>query len=224
MRVGVTGSNGFLGRTVVKQLKGKFDVVECTRENCDVTNLNQVKEAFKGIDVVVHCAAGRPFTKVNYLGTKNVVEACEFNKVKQLIYISSISVYGEMLGINSEQTPVNPVNPYGLSKVLAEKEVSMFKEFTILRPVWIVEEEREFDKAKDFVFNTYRLFRYGIMGLVKRQTIKVNDLAGSIVFCVGNKNCFGEIFNIAERVNWFNNKVFVGDKFNDLLRRETHAG
>jgi len=218
MKVAVTGSKGFLGRALVKQLEPRFDVLECTQGNCDVTNVEQVKEAFKGVDVVVHCAMGKPWYLVNCYGTGNVVEACKVNKVKQLIYISSIKVYGDLVGVISEETIPSPNREYGTSKFLAEKEVRKFKEFTILRPVWIVEKEKPFDKIKNFGLNAYRLARYGIMGLVKRQTIRVTDLARDIEFCIGNKSCFGEVFNVAPQINWFNDKVFTVDKFNNLQR------
>jgi len=197
MKVAITGSKGFLGRALVKQLELRFDVLECTQDNCDVTNAKQVKEAFKGVDVVVHCATGKPWFSVIFEGTKNVVNACEFNKVKQLIYISSIKVYGDLIGVISEKTMSIPTNDYGASKVMAEAEVRDFKEYTILRPVWIVEKEKPFDKIKNFSLNAYRLARYGIMGLVKRQTIRVTDLARDIEFCIGNKSCYGEVFNVA---------------------------
>ncbi len=219
MKIAITGSKGFIGQALVKQLKPKYDVLECTRSNCNVTYAKQVKMAFKGVDVVIHCASGKPFMEVNVTGAENVVNACKFNKVKQLIFISSIRVYGDLIGVISEKTSPCPTNIYGASKLGGELKVKRFNNFTIFRSVW-VEKENPFEKIIDRALDFYRLARYGARGLVKRQTIKVNDLSKEIEFSIMNKNYFGETFIIAPRINWFNNKVFVVDKFYKLRKIE----
>jgi len=58
----------------------------------------------------------------NALGTINLLRACEQQGVKRVIYSSSSAIFGETqyLPVN-EDHPKDPVSPYGLSKLAAEK-------------------------------------------------------------------------------------------------------
>jgi nucleoside-diphosphate-sugar epimerase len=88
---------------------------------------------FKGIDVVVHLAAitdaASTFDKkelveeVNYLGTKNVAEACIRNKCR-VIFPSTTSVYGSQSEVVDEccsADELKPQSPYAESKLKAEQ-------------------------------------------------------------------------------------------------------
>ena len=59
------------------------------------------------------------------MGTRNVMEACKINKIKKIIHISTDEVYGEIYkGKFSENSNLNPSNPYSSSKAAAEMIVS----------------------------------------------------------------------------------------------------
>ena len=65
---------------------------------------------------------------VNIKGTFNVLEACSKTNVKNLVFASSSAVYGE-----SKKSPIpekeqlDPLSPYGASKIAGEALVSSFK-------------------------------------------------------------------------------------------------
>ena len=117
----VTGGNGCLGKSIVKNLlaDGGYNVnsldlvipgdkdrnVEvCSYIQADITNLDDLISALREsskVDVVFHVAsivphkigfAAEDFHRVNTNGTKNVLEACHECGVKRLIYTSSCSV------------------------------------------------------------------------------------------------------------------------------------
>ena len=114
MLVAVTGATGLVGNNVVRFfLKLGFDILAVVHPEeglqsleglsvrvvrADITNPEQIKEALKGAEAVVHAAGLVSITEaskhkleaVNVEGTKNVIEACKANGVKKLIYISSI--------------------------------------------------------------------------------------------------------------------------------------
>lgn len=104
----------------------------------DITNLEDIINAVSEHDIVVHLAAKISVEEsiknpsetfhINVDGTKNVLVACEKNHVKKLIVASSAAVYGESLpNVKlTEDSKVDPISPYGESKVMMEHEISKF--------------------------------------------------------------------------------------------------
>jgi thioester reductase-like protein len=83
-----------------------------------------------GVDTVFHCAAdvnlgkdptGKTF-KINYEGTKNIVELSKLLKIKELHYVCTAYIAGRLSGTAIEDKPVNSgfYNPYEESKYKAE--------------------------------------------------------------------------------------------------------
>ena len=99
----------------------------------DIRDRKFLKEVFKNkIDVVVHLAAMagvRPsiqkeelYWDVNIMGTQSILEECKINNVKNFVYASSSSVYG-----NSPTVPFKesdkvdfPISPYAATKKAGE--------------------------------------------------------------------------------------------------------
>jgi UDP-glucose 4-epimerase len=100
-------------------------------------------------DFIVHLAAQsnvavslqKPFFDLqsNIMGTLNVIEAARSYGVKKVIYSSSAAVYGnpQFLPI-TEQHPIAPMSPYGISKHTPEYYFQVYSEnyglkYTVLR-------------------------------------------------------------------------------------------
>ena len=159
----VTGATGFLGKYVVEELVehgyevrafGRNSKVGRPLENSsvsffqgDLTKADDVLEACKGMDLVVHAGAlstvwgpWEDFYQANVLGTKYVLEACRQAGIQHLVYVSSPSIYAapkDQLGIKETYAPEeNNLNNYIRSKLASEK---LFKDYPdvpsiILRP------------------------------------------------------------------------------------------
>ena len=117
----VTGGNGFLGKALVNRLRLKKYIIYVL----DKKNKNKIKgikyitgsiedkklvhKSLKGIDYVFHFAslAGIPdcnknpeaAVKVNILGTLNVLEGARINKIKKIIFSSTIYSLSEQGGV-----------------------------------------------------------------------------------------------------------------------------
>jgi dihydroflavonol-4-reductase len=102
----------------------------------DICDLDSLRGAFKGAEVVYHLAAriaisNEPWSlleAINVSGTRNVVEACLSCGVRRLVHFSSIHTLADRAG----DVPVDESNPlvesrryspYDRSKAAAEKEV-----------------------------------------------------------------------------------------------------
>ena len=67
------------------------------------------------------------YERINHLGTKILVDCAILAGVKIFIQSSTAAVYGNSeSGFVSETSELNPISPYGQSKVFAEKEVERF--------------------------------------------------------------------------------------------------
>ena len=128
----------------------------------DITKPLTFSNEFKQADILVHCAAlvhrsskdlsKENYFKVNVNGTKNILQFLDKNKLRQIIFLSTVSVYGNSVLITApdENTSINPGDHYGESKAKAEEEIRDYSmaggiPYTILRltPVY----------GKDFLLN-----------------------------------------------------------------------
>nr|XP_033802609.1 sterol-4-alpha-carboxylate 3-dehydrogenase, decarboxylating [Geotrypetes seraphini]XP_033802611.1 sterol-4-alpha-carboxylate 3-dehydrogenase, decarboxylating [Geotrypetes seraphini]XP_033802612.1 sterol-4-alpha-carboxylate 3-dehydrogenase, decarboxylating [Geotrypetes seraphini]XP_033802613.1 sterol-4-alpha-carboxylate 3-dehydrogenase, decarboxylating [Geotrypetes seraphini] len=142
----VIGGSGFLGQHMVERLLEKgytvnvFDIqkgFENEKVNFfigDLCNKEDLLPALQGVSVVFHCASPAPssdnrelFFKVNYTGTKTVIEACKDAQVQKLVLTSSASVVFEGTDIKNgtEDLPYakKPLDYYTETKILQEKAV-----------------------------------------------------------------------------------------------------
>jgi nucleoside-diphosphate-sugar epimerase len=135
MKILVTGANGFLGKSIVKELSKGNTLFSLSRTSGDYQASldNEIPNFSQRFDLVIHAAGkahaipngraeNKQFFDVNVLGTRNLLEGLEKAGLpEQFVFISSVSVYGQESGINiNEEHPLEAKDPYGLSKLEAE--------------------------------------------------------------------------------------------------------
>jgi dihydroflavonol-4-reductase len=153
----ITGGTGFIGsRLALNCLKNGEHVTIFGQENTEAESLNRklvenagasvilgsvtdrstIFEIMRDIDIVYHLAAiqhemnvpDQKFWDINVAGTKNVLEASVKGDIKRYIHGSTIGVYGTALeGKLNEQSPTQPDNIYGITKLEGEKLALSFQ-------------------------------------------------------------------------------------------------
>ena len=137
----ITGASGFLGKSILNFFSSQdISILSVGRNSlneikCDLSseipNLNLTE-----IELVIH-AAGKAhsipinqleinrFFEVNVIGTQNLLKGLALAGVpKHFVFISSVAVYGLNEGNKiNENSPLLAIDPYGLSKIQAERVV-----------------------------------------------------------------------------------------------------
>ena len=164
MKYLIIGKNGQLGREFLRVLGGDsagvgagVSVSSVGREECDITDLNQILNLFEAIkpDIVINCAAYNQVDKaeedyieafkVNSIGIRNIAFASKkYNSF--LVHYSSDYVFDgkKENGLYTEEDIPNPLNEYGKSKLMGEQ---LLKEETdrylIFRVSWVYGEGKQ---------------------------------------------------------------------------------
>jgi nucleoside-diphosphate-sugar epimerase len=142
-RVAVTGANGFVGGRILDHLLASgiasAGIVRagraltgrgCPKRELSAWTLGDLTEALQGMDAVVHAASvvhqpGASATQhaaFNVEGTRVLVAAARAQRVRRIVFLSTIKVYGEQpVGMIDESTPTDRSSPYASSKLDAEQ-------------------------------------------------------------------------------------------------------
>jgi len=231
----VTGGAGFVGSVLTRKLLslgfkvkvfdnfmfgvdslfGVFENPNLEVIEGDIRDKEAVAKACEGVYGAIHLAAyvGYPMCKkyesdsiaVNVGGTRRLVESLE--EGIPLIFASTGSCYGEVDGVCTEETPLNPLSLYAETKVSAEEIVRDRGDFVIYRFAtgYGISPRMRFDLlVNDFCYkavNDRNLIVYEKD--FRRTFIHVEDMANAFVFALLNfEEMCNNIYNVgSEKLN-----------------------
>jgi len=227
MKYFITGGSGFLGINLTRYLLERghqvvsydlvpFDYTDCkdiiTWFEADIRDKAKVKDAMKGCDVVVHCAAALPLYKKEDIfstdidGSRNVVESAYELGIKRFIHISSTAVYGipdhhPLI----ETDKLDGVGPYGIAKIEAEKVCMTFRDkgmvVSVIRPKSFIGPERlgVFALFYDWARDGHNFPMIG-SGNNRYQLLDVEDLCDAIYLCATlDEAKTNDVFNVGAK-------------------------
>lgn len=192
MKILVTGASGFIGSFIIEEgLTRGYEVWAGIRRNSSRVFLQDKRIKFIELDLdnrdmlrkqlsehcskngkwnyIIHaagvtkCIDKNNFMRVNYIGTKNLINTLQTCKItpEKFIYLSSLSVYGPVKEKRpyepiTEQDEPRPNTVYGKSKLEAEKYITGCKDlrYIILRPTGVYgPRERDYFKMAQSINN-----------------------------------------------------------------------
>ena len=182
----------------------------------DLKNLQTALKAVEGIDVVFHLAAN-PEVRVsttnpeihfneNVLATFRLLEAMRKKSVKELVFASSSSVYGEPEKIPvGEDAPIKPVSVYGASKAACENLIHAYSKLygikaIVLRYANVVGPRLRHGVIWDFIIKLRRNpNELEILGDGKqvRSYIYVDDAVEATLLAWRKTTSYFEVYNVA---------------------------
>jgi len=222
MKALVSGSNGFIGSHLVEALKKRGYAVTCLVRKTsnldwlkglnvefvygDCTEKETLYKAVEGADYVYHLAGvvravyRETYYRVNFLGTKNLLEVCnEINtNMKKFMYLSTQAAVGP---INPDHKgDCQPITDYGKSKLEGEMVVTSFRDRL---PVLIIRTTAIYGpRDKDF-YTYFKFIKKGlrpIPGNVEGDInlLYVGDLIEGMIMAAENENSSGETYFLAD--------------------------
>lgn len=140
-KIGILGASGFVGSALCERLffEGSTNFVPFVHSagnawriarfplalrRIDILDKHQLRTALEGCDVIVNCALGGEAAKTR--GLDNVLDVAKALRVRKLVHISSIAIYGQDPASSSateEGAPAPGRNLYGILKLRQDEHV-----------------------------------------------------------------------------------------------------
>ncbi|TCM68378.1 UDP-glucose 4-epimerase [Acinetobacter calcoaceticus] len=101
-------------------------------EICEIMQKHEIKYVFHQAAIAsVQMSVDNPIltNDVNIAGSLSILEAARQNKIKRILFASSAAVYGDEPTLpKNEKSPLKPISPYGLEKLVTEQYMRLYSE------------------------------------------------------------------------------------------------
>lgn len=224
MNILLIGGSGFVGTRLAELIRFRHSIRIVDRQQShffpgittlgDVRNQNELDRELQGQDAVVLLAAEHRddvspvslYYDVNVQGARNVLAAMDRNGVKQIIFLSSVAIYGLNKKNPDEDHAPDPFNHYGKSKWMAEELLRGWhrddpanRSLTIIRPTVIFGE-----RNRGNVYNLLKQIASGKFLMVGPGTnyksmAYVGNVAAFIKYRIENIAPGYQVFNYVDK-------------------------
>lgn len=228
MRAFVTGATGFIGSHLVNRLlttgwkvtvliRNPRDSAEFSKKGVhvvigDIVDQQAVHIGVHGSEVIFNLAAALPhndlspkaYWNTNVIGAKNLVKAYERTRIKRIVHVSTVGIYGITPRIGTDESfPRSLPDAYSRTKAKAE-DIMLYNHKRSGLPVVIIRPTIAYGPGdtRPVFLSLFRLIKRGIFIPIGRgenffHTIYVDNLIDALILSV-NKNVIGEDFIIGD--------------------------
>lgn len=242
-KVCLIGASGFVGTRLIELVKNDFKITNLDKNPShffnsltnvgDIRDLDFLDTELAGFDCVVLLAAEHRddvsptslYYDVNVQGTRNVLAAMDKNGVKNIIFTSSVAVYGLNKINPSETHSEDPFNHYGKSKWQAEEILREWyaqdpehKSLTIIRPTVIFGE-----RNRGNVYNLLKQIASGKFAMVGtgnnyKSMAYVGNIVSFIKHIINTQKVGYEVYNYVDKPD-LNMNQLVAEVENSLNKK-----
>ena len=238
MNIALTGITGMLGSHLIKKIVEEspegspHNIRALIREGSVVEHLKTFEDVdfiiggledreslaklVQDVDVLVHLAhfpgpvqALDELIKVNVNGSFDLLEEAKKAKVKQVIFMSSCTVFGEILPTVNKENPLDENHPvwpsslYGSIKSSIEGFCHYYHksrafDVTILRPVTMYGVRPQLDKSEWFQTIDYLATNYNVDVKGSTKFVSVGSVVQAIQKIIGNSEASGKTYHLVD--------------------------
>ena len=232
----VTGGTGFIGSSLVKQLRQRGDRVTCVAKDPlnsayveslgaevvigDLNNGMFDRQILSEAELVLHLAGvtrarwSREYYRENFLATRRFVTFClqHCRNLRRFVYVSSLTAVGPSPDgepLSEASSAYHPVSTYGKSKMLGELEV--------LRaagqlPVTVIRPSAVYGPRERDLLEYFKIIRKGfqpMIGFGKKylNIVHVDDLARGILLASDCDRAVGETYFLGSELQYTTEQI-----------------
>ena len=229
-KIALIGGAGFIGKALSSNLSKK----EVEHAIFDKNNISksaiyidieepETLEKLKGFTTIINLAAEhkddvKPVSRyqdVNIIGSKNLVSAAEKFNIKNIIFLSSVAVYGFSERELNEESEINYFNEYGRTKYLAEnsyrnwfKKNNRSKKLIIIRPTVVFGEGNKGNVHNLISQIQKKRFLMIGSGKNKKSMAYVDNLSEFIIHSLSFRDGY-HLFNYADKPDLSMNELVI---------------
>lgn len=222
-KITIIGGSGFVGTRLINEIGANETVINIDKKEshffqsithiCNIVDKENLSVGLKKTDIIVLLAAEHRddvsptsrYYDVNVEGTSKVLSVMADKGIKNIIFTSSVAVFGLNKPSPNEVYPVDPFNHYGKSKYQAEEVLIKWQKedpersVTIIRPTVIFGENNRgnvYNLLKQIASGNFRMVG---KGLNKKSMAYVGNIVAFIKYNITNHKPGVHIYNYVDK-------------------------